>query len=85
MTETVEKIVQVPTVMEKVVVQNTVEPEPYEIVKVEEKIVVDTKVKQVVKEVPYIRTEYKEIEKLVDKIVPVHDTVTEIVTAKQIV
>ncbi len=59
MTETVEKIVQVPTVLEKIVVQNTVDPQPYEITKIEEKIVVDTKVKEVIKEVPYIRTEYK--------------------------
>lgn len=49
MTETVEKIVQVPTVLEKIVVQNTVEPQPIEIVRTEQKVVVDTRVKEVVK------------------------------------
>jgi hypothetical protein len=34
MTETIEKIVQVPTVIEKIVVQNTIEPQPVEYLKV---------------------------------------------------
>lgn len=59
MHETIEKVVQVPTVMEKIVVQNVIEPQPVEIVKIEERIVTDTKVREVVKEVPYIRTEIK--------------------------
>ena len=59
MHETIEKVVQVPTVMEKIVVQNVIEPQPVEIVKVEERVVTDTKVREVVKEVPYIRTEIK--------------------------
>lgn len=59
MTETIEKIVQVPTVIEKIVVQNTIEPEPVEFVKIEERIVVDTRVKEVVKEVPYITERVK--------------------------
>lgn len=45
MHETIEKVVQVPTVMEKIVVQNTIEPQPVEIVKVEERVVIDTKVR----------------------------------------
>lgn len=44
-----EKIVQVPTVVEKIVIQNTIEPQPVEFVRVEEKLVYDTKIKEVIK------------------------------------
>ena len=41
----------------------------------EEKVVVDTQVREVIKEVPYIRDRIKEVEVIKEKIVPLHTTV----------
>jgi len=48
-------------------------------------VVVDTQVREVIKEVPYIRDRIKEVEVIKEKIVPLHTTVQEIVTAQQII
>ena len=54
-TETIEKIVQVPQVIEKIIETKYETVEVKEVVKIEEKIVIDTKIKEVVNEVPYIQ------------------------------
>ena len=76
---------EVPQIVEKIVPRETTKVETVEILRTEEKVVIDTQVREVVKEVPYIRDRVKEVEVIKEKIVPIHTTVQEIVTAQQII